>query len=495
MSMQRVTRSAIIDVPIERVWAVLRDFNSHDAWHPVVAESYIERGERSDQVGCVRNFRLQDGARIREQLIGLSDDAFVAIYCILDATVPLRRYVATVTLKRVTDGNRTFWHWQSTFEAPPGRERELADMVGKGVYEAGFEGLRRYLRRQGDGQGLARSGGRESSSVRSSGTELTGQVVMLRAFGGSDRLVSENVAVPPPGPEEVRIRQSAVGVNFIDVYIRRGDFPMVVPPAPLGMEAAGTVVDVEAEVHHLLPGDPVAYAHGVPGAYATLRTLAADRVVLIPSGIDAETAAAALFKGMTAEYLLHRTHQIRAGDAVLIHAAAGGVGLFLCQWAKYLGAKVVGTIGSDDKARLVRDHGCDVAIVTRDYRFAEAVKAATGGRGVDVVFDGLGQSAAADNYESLALTGHWISYGQATGALPPLDAGLQAAKSLVSRPALFHYIVDPQRLREMAEAVFSMIERGLLRSSVRHRFPLSAAAAAHDALESRQTTGSIVLFA
>ncbi len=209
--MQRVTRSAIIDAPIERVWAVLRDFNSHDAWHPAVAESYIERAERSDQVGCVRNFRLQDGAQIREQLIGLSDDAFVSIYCILDATVPLRRYVATVTLKRVTDGNRTFWHWQSTFESPPGRERELADMVGKGVYEAGFEGLRRYLRRQGDGQGLARSGGRESSSGRSSGTELTGQAVMLRAFGGSDQLVYENVAVPPPGPGEVRIRQSAVG--------------------------------------------------------------------------------------------------------------------------------------------------------------------------------------------------------------------------------------------------------------------------------------------
>jgi len=285
-------------------------------------------------------------------------------------------------------------------------------------------------------------------------------------------------------------------VNFIDIYIRKGDFPMVTPPAPLGMEAAGTVVDVGAEVHHLLPGDPVAYAHSVPGAYATLRTLAADRVVLVPSGIDAETAAAALFKGMTAEYLLHRTHQIRAGDTALVHAAAGGVGLFLCQWAKYLGAKVIGTVSSDDKARLVRDLGCDVAIVTRDYRFAEAVKAATGGRGVDVVFDGLGQAAAADNYESLALTGHWISYGQATGALPPLDAGLQAAKSLrVSRPILFHYTADPQRLHEMASAVFSMIERGLLRNLVRHRFPLSAAAAAHDALESRQTTGSVVLLA
>src|SRR6266478_2374144 len=176
--MQRVTRSAVIDAPIERVWAIVRDFNSHEAWHPAIARSHIEQGEPSDRLGCVRNFSLRDGNHIREQLLALSDDAFVSIYCILDATVPLRRYVATVTLKRVTDGNRTFWHWQSTFESPLGREQELADMVGKGVYEAGFEGLRRYLRRRGDGRGLARSGGGGSASVRASGIELTGQAVV-----------------------------------------------------------------------------------------------------------------------------------------------------------------------------------------------------------------------------------------------------------------------------------------------------------------------------
>src|SRR5215831_10248435 len=340
--MQRVTRSAIIDAPIERVWAVLRDFNSHDRWHPAVADSHIEGHDSADQVGCIRNFHLRDGSHIREQLLALSDDDHVSTYCILDSTVPFRRYVASVTLKRVTDGDRTFWHWQSTFEAPPGRERELADMVGRGVYEAGFEGLRRHLR---DDATRSRS---SSSLARTVAGQMTAQAVVLRKFGGSDCLSYQNVHASPPGANEVRVRQTAIGVNFIDIYIRRGEYRMVTPPAVLGMEAAGTVVDVGDDVHHLLPGDGVAYAYGVPGAYATLRTLPADQVVPIPRGVSDEIAAAMLFKGLTAEYLLHRTHLLKAGETVLVHAAAGGVGLLLCQWAKYLGARVIGTVSSDE---------------------------------------------------------------------------------------------------------------------------------------------------
>jgi len=186
--MQRVTRSAVIDAPIERVWEVLRDFNSHDRWHPAVAESHVENGEAPDQVGCVRNFRLRDGAHIREQLIALSDSEHVSTYCILDATVPLQRYVATLQLKPVTDGNRTFWHWQSTFDTPPGREAELADMVGRGVYEAGFEALRRHLRqllvrslerRGGHGLG-ARCLGREEAG-ENLGAPLDGDAGFRRA--------------------------------------------------------------------------------------------------------------------------------------------------------------------------------------------------------------------------------------------------------------------------------------------------------------------------
>jgi NADPH2:quinone reductase len=480
----RVTRSAVIDAPINRVWEVLRDFNSHDRWHPAVADSHIENGEPSDQVGCVRNFHLRDGAHIREQLLALSDEDYISTYCILDATVPLRRYVATLQLKPVTDGDRTFWHWQSTFEAPKGREAELTDMVGRAVYEAGFEALRRYLRSGGD---------RRPGPVSSAGA-MTGQAIVLKAFGGPEHLSFDNVTVPAPGPREVRIRQAAAGVNYIDVYISRGEYRMVEPPAPLGMEAAGIVLDVGAEVHSLLPGDSVAYACGQPGAYTTLRTLPIDQLVRMPSGIEAETAAALLFKGMTAEYLLHRTHTVRAGETILIHAAAGGVGTFLCQWAKHLGARVIGTVSTEEKARLARENGCDVPIVSPDYRFAEAARQATQGRGVDVVFDGLGGLAEQENYEALASTGHWVSYGHATGALPPLDTALQSAKSLkVSRPVLFHYTEDPVRLRTMAANVFSMFERGVLKVTLRHRYPLSAAAAALTALESRQTTGSIVL--
>jgi NADPH:quinone reductase-like Zn-dependent oxidoreductase len=216
----------------------------------------------------------------------------------------------------------------------------------------------------------------------------------------------------------------------------------------------------------------------------------------VPAGIEAETAAAVLFKGLTAEYLLHRVHNVRADETILVHAAAGGVGTFLCQWGKYLGARVIGTVSSEEKARVARENGCDVPIVTADYGFAEAVKAATRGRGVDVVFDGLGRLGERENYESLAPTGHWVSYGHATGALPPLDTALQSAKSLrISRPVLFHYTDDPARLRAMAANVFAMLERGVLKVNLRHRFPLSAAAAALDALQSRRTIGSIVLLA
>ena len=212
--MIRVRRSAVIDAPIERVWAILRDFNSHWAWHPVVAESTIERGETADQVGCVRNFTLQDGNHIREQLLTLSDRDHVSTYCILDATIPMRRYVATVQLKRVTDGDRTFWHWESTFETPRGREREFADLVGKGVYEGGFAGLRAFLARGGVAAGPRVAAG-----------PMAARGVVVSRFGGPEVLTSAALEARAPGPGEVRVRQSAIGVNFIDVLRARGPLP------------------------------------------------------------------------------------------------------------------------------------------------------------------------------------------------------------------------------------------------------------------------------
>ena len=263
--LQKITRSTIIDAPIERVWAVLRDFNSHDRWHDAVETSRIEGGERSDQVGCVRNFTLRDGNRIREQLLTLSDTEHQSTYCIVEATVPLQRYVATVTLKPVTDGNRTFWHWESTFATPPGMERELGEMVAHGVYETGFENLRAHLRAGGDrrAQGFA--------AAMPTGLAMPARRVVVPRYGDADVLSVEDSQVAAPADGEVRIQQRAIGVNFIDIYLRRGWVPSLLPVAPgapgvLGMEAAGTVVDVGRNVNGLLAGDRVAYLGPVPGA-------------------------------------------------------------------------------------------------------------------------------------------------------------------------------------------------------------------------------------
>ncbi|HKU93724.1 MAG TPA: SRPBCC family protein [Vineibacter sp.] len=482
--MIRVTRSAIIDAPIERVWAVLRDFNSHAAWHPAVAESVIENDEPSDQVGCVRSFSLRDGNQIREQLLALSDAEHISTYCILDATLPMRRYVATLQLKRVTDGERTFWHWQSTFDVPKGREREFTDLVGKGVYEGGFEGLRTFLRRR-PAAPLARGTG---------GSAIATQGIVATRFGGVDVLEQRALEARAPGPGEVRIRHSAIGVNYIDVYVRKGQYRLIEPPAPLGMEAAGVVQDVGDGVAHLLPGDRVAYACAPPGAYVGVRTLAADQVVVLPDHVDDESAAALMLKGMTAEYLLHRTHRLRSGETVLVHAAAGGVGLLLCQWAKALGAKVVGTTSSDDKARLARANGCDFVIVGRDYRFAHAVREATSGRGADVIYDGLGAQAMRENLDALAPCGHWVSYGQASGPLERLNIDALSEKSVTfSRPVLFHHTADRAVLAAMAGRVFDAVRGGTLRLDIRHRYPLAAAAQAHRDLESRTTIGPLIL--
>ena len=462
--MIRVRRSAVLDTPIERVWEVLRDFNSHSLWHPAVGESRIERDEPSDQVGCVRNFFLKDGNHIREQLLALSDRDYVSTYCILDATLPMKNYVATVQLKRITDGERTFWHWESTFDVPKGREREFEQLVGGGVYEAGFAALARYL--NGDGP-------------RDRPQAVEAQGIVASGFGGPEVLQLKKLERPRG---EVLIRQTAIGVNYIDVYVRKGLYRMIEPPAPIGMEAAGVVVASESS--RFRPGDRVAYACTPPGAYVTMRALPARDLVLLPDYIDDETAAAVMLKGMTAEYLLHRTPRVRPGDVVLVHAAAGGVGLLLCQWAKALGARVIGTVSSEEKAALARANGCDQIIVTREYRFAGEMK-----HKADVIYDGLGQAAAQENFAALAVRGHWVSYGQASGPLQPMN--LAEKSGTFSQPVLFHYTAD--HLQEMAGNVFRALKDGVLRAEVRHRYPLGAAADAHRDLEARRTTGPLVL--
>jgi len=486
--LQRVVRSTVIDAPIERVWAVLRDFNSHDQWHDVVEASRIEANESSAQVGCVRSFTLKDGNRIREQLLTLDDREHKSTYCIVEATVPLQRYVATVTLKPVTDGNRTFWHWESRFATPPGRERELAEMVARDVYEAGFANLRRHLQQGADLRA-------PRSAPMPAALPLPSRRIVLRGYGGADQLAAVDGEAAAPGPGEVRMRQRAIGINFIDVYLRRGWIPpMLAPGGTPGMEAAGSVIDVGPGVTGLLPGDRVATIGPVPGAYASMRSVPADQVVRLPPAVEDDVAAALLLKGLTAHYLVHDLGRIARGTRLLVHAAAGGVGLLACAWARRLGATVIGTVSSEAKARLAREHGCEHVIVTRDYRFADAVQAACGG--ADVVIDGLGDAAFDENLAALAPRGHWISLGQASGPLRALDPDALVHKSLTfSRPVVFSYIATRQALAARADALWQALTDGTLKVPPIERHALDAAAQAHARLESRATVGALILVA
>lgn len=491
--MVAVARSAVIDAPVDAVWRVLRDFNSHVLWHPQILVSDIEQAQPADVAGCVRRFRLADGAELREQLIALSDRDRSFTYCILESPIPLLDYVATVRLRPVTDGDRTFWEWRSTFRTPPGQEEALADLVAHGIYDAGFAGLRGFLER-GEAPHPTPAASPRRAHPPPSRDEIEAPAIVVREHGGPEALVLERQRVPPPGPGEVRLRHAAIGVNYLDIHVRSGHYALLTPPGVPGVEAAGVVTDAGPGVEHLAPGDRVAYACLPPGSYCAVRTMAADQLVVLPPAIDDETAAAAMLKGMTAEYLLHRTHRVAAGDTVLVHAAAGGVGLLLCQWAKHIGATVFGTVSTPDKARLARAAGCDHPIVGPLADVPAHIAEITRGRGIDVIYDGIGRDSFAASFEALAVRGHLVLYGEASGTPEPIAHALLARKSAtVTRPALFHYTADPDELRAIAGNLFRMIETGALRVSVNQRFPLGDAAAAHRALEQRRTTGSTIL--
>ncbi|MDJ0934041.1 MAG: SRPBCC family protein [Kiloniellales bacterium] len=485
--MVTVRRSTVIDAPIAAVWQVLRDFNGHDRWHPAVDRSRVEDGRRSDQVGAVRDFVLTGGERLRERLLALSDREHSFRYCIVESEVPLLNYVAEVTLKPVTDGDRTFWSWSSRFETPAGRERELAALVAEGVYEAGFAAIRDRVESRG-GSVVAPAA---APAVEGA---IEGMAMVIDRHGGPEVLHPAGAVAPPPGPGQVRLRQTAIGVNFIDVYCRTGYFDLVTPPGALGMEAAGVVIDVGADVSHLAPGQRVAYACPPVGAYATRRTMEAALVVPLPESIDDETAAAGLLKGMTAEFLLHRVHPVQRGETLLVYAPAGGVGRLLCQWAKHLGATVIGATSSEDKARIARAAGADHVILPGAESLEAQVRALTGGRGADVIYDAVGRDSFAHSVAALANCGHLVSFGQASGDIGVWDIGSLASNSAtISRPNFGHYTDTPEKVAAITGRLFEAIERRILSIEIGRRYPLTEAAAAHRALEGRATTASTIL--
>ncbi len=321
------------------------------------------------------------------------------------------------------------------------------------------------------------------------------KAIVVHETGGPETMHWEEAGVGAPGQGQALVRHTVVGLNFIDVYFRTGLYPPPQLPFTPGMEAAGVVEAVGPDVTHIAPGDRVAYAAGPPGAYCEQRVMAADRLVKVPDGISDETAAAMMLKGMTAWYLLRRTYPVKAGDTILVHAAAGGVGLIACQWAKHLGATVIGTVGSAEKGELARSHGCDHPVNYNTEDFVERVRELTGGKGVPVVYDSVGQATFDGSLDCLQPRGLMVTFGQSSGPVPPLNLGTLAAKGslFITRPTLFNYVAAREDLEAAAGELFDLVQKGVVTIEVNHRFPLADAAEAHRALEGRKTTGSTVL--
>lgn len=321
------------------------------------------------------------------------------------------------------------------------------------------------------------------------------KAIRMHETGGPEVLRWEEVDVPEPGPGQILVRHTAVGLNFIDVYFRSGVYSGPELPFTPGLEAAGVVEAVGADVSDLSPGERVAYAGPPIGAYAERRVMPADRVVRIPEGIDDRTAAGMMLKGMTAQYLLRRTYRVQPGETILFHAAAGGVGLIACQWAQDLGVEVIGTVGSEEKAELARAHGCAHPIVYTKDDFVERVKEITAGKGVPVVYDAVGKDTFERSLACLQRRGMLVSFGQSSGKVAPLDVTLLSAKGslYLTRPTIMHYIAEREELVQSASELFDVVRRGAVEIAVNQTFPLAEAAEAHRALEGRRTTGSSVL--
>ena len=319
------------------------------------------------------------------------------------------------------------------------------------------------------------------------------KAVRFAKTGGPEVLDYVDIELPPPGPGQARVKHTVIGVNFIDTYQRSGLYKLPLPSG-LGSEAAGVVEAVGSGVTTLKAGDRVAYA-GAPGAYAEANNIPADKLVKLPAAISDETAAAAMLKGMTVQYLLKRTYPVKAGQTIVFHAAAGGVGLIAGQWAKHLSATVIGTVGSDDKIALARENGYAHVLNSRDPEWPKKVRELTGGLGVPVVYDSIGKDTFTGSLDSLAVRGLLVTFGNSSGAVPAFEPAILSAKGslYLTRPTLAHYTRNAQELQETAGDLFAVIASGAVKIAVHQRFKLADARQAHEALHSRATTGATVL--
>ena len=321
------------------------------------------------------------------------------------------------------------------------------------------------------------------------------RAIRFSRTGGPEVLSWDEVTLGSPGPGQVFVRHKAVGLNFIDTYHRSGLYPVQSLPSGIGLEAAGVIEAVGDGVTEFAVGDRVAYGTGPIGAYSEARNMPADKLVKLPDGIDDRTAAAIMLKGLTTQYLLRRTYRVKAGDTILVHAAAGGVGLLLCQWAKHLGATVIGTVGSTAKGELARAHGCDHTVLYRVADVAKRVRELTGGAGVPVVYDGVGKDTFAASLDCLAPLGMMVSFGNASGPVASLDPLVLSQKGSLffTRPTLMHYTAKREDMLSMAAELFEVVQSGAVKVEVNQTYRLFDAANAHRNLEGRKTTGSSVL--
>ena len=321
------------------------------------------------------------------------------------------------------------------------------------------------------------------------------KAIRIHEAGGPEVLRWEDYDPGRPAAGEALVRQEAVGLNFIDVYHRNGTYPLPSLPAVLGMEGAGVVEAVGKGVTEVTVGERVAYAGLPPGAYAEIRLIPAHRLVKLPDEISTKQGAAMMLQGMTARYLLRGCYKVKSGDRILIHAAAGGVGLIVCQWASHLGATVIGTVGSEEKAELARGHGCHHTVLYNQEDFAERTREITDGKGVDVVYDSVGQATFMKSLDCLRPMGMMVSFGQSSGLVPPFDLGILGAKGslFLTRPSLMTYTAQRKDLLEHAGDLFEVVKSGAVKIEIQQSYPLSEAGRAHQDLEARKTTGSTIL--
>jgi len=318
--------------------------------------------------------------------------------------------------------------------------------------------------------------------------------IRFHAPGGPEVMTWEKLDLTPPGAGEVRVRHTAVGLNYIDTYHRSGAYKLPMPSG-LGQEAAGVVEAAGPGVTDLKVGQRVAYGTGPIGAYCEARNMPVEKLVPLPDGIADRDAAAMMLKGLTTQYLFRQIGKLKAGDTILFHAAAGGVGLIACQWARAIGVRMIGTVSSDEKAALAKSHGCAETIIYTRENVVERVKALTGGKGVPIVYDGVGKDTWQASLDSLSPRGMWVLFGASSGPVPPLDLQLLAAKGslFVTRPTLFNYANTREALLAMSKEMFDLMIAGKVKAEIHQTFPLAKAADAHRALQGRQTTGATLL--